>query len=74
MATRSTNRIELDPVRSTRSTGNGSAFRWGSAGAIAGAALGGAALAFAANLGRKFATQGIQRGQGQLGRQPGRRA
>jgi hemerythrin superfamily protein len=36
-----------------------SAFRWGSTSAIAGAALGGAALAIAANLGRKFFTQAL---------------
>jgi hemerythrin superfamily protein len=63
MATRSTNRSTSTRNRS-RSTGNGSAFRWGSAGAIAGAALGGAALAFAANLGRKFATQGFSGAKG----------
>ncbi len=36
-----------------------SSFQWGSAGAIAGAALGGAIIAVAANLGRKAAVQGI---------------
>ena len=36
-----------------------SAFTWGSPGAIAGAALGGAAFAIAANLGRKFAVQAV---------------
>lgn len=41
---------------SSRSNGN-SAFSWGSAGTLAGVALGGAALAIAANLGRKFAVQ-----------------
>ena len=41
-----------------------SAFRWGSAGAIAGVALGGAALAIAANLGRKFAIQGMSAAKG----------
>lgn len=52
------------PSRSDRSSSNRatrrserSAFSWGSTGAIAGAALGGAALAIAANLGRKFAVQ-----------------
>ena len=50
---------------STRSTpSEQSAFRWGSTGAIAGAALGGAALAIAANLGRKFFTQALNSGQG----------
>lgn len=48
---RSTNRS------STRSNGGRSAFSWGSAGTIAGAALGGAALAIAANLGRKLLVQ-----------------
>ena len=47
----------------TRSTGprsgNGrSAFSWGSSGALIGAAVGGAALAIAANFGRKFFIQG----------------
>lgn len=42
---------------STRSDGGRSAFSWGSAGTIAGAALGGAALAIAANLGRKLIAQ-----------------
>ena len=63
MASRSTNRSTSTRNRS-RSTGTGSAVRWGSAGAIAGAALGGAALAFAANLGRKFATQGFSGAKG----------
>jgi hemerythrin superfamily protein len=63
MATRSTNRSTSTRNRS-RNTGNGSAFRWGSAGAIAGAALGGAALALAANFGRKFATQGLSAARG----------
>jgi hemerythrin superfamily protein len=63
MATRSANRSSSS--RSSRSTSNEqSAFRWGSAGAIAGAALGGAALAIAANLGRKFATQAFSASQG----------
>ncbi len=64
MATRSANRSSSTRSRS-RSTGNGqSAFRWGSTGAIAGAALGGAALAIAANLGRKFFTQSLSASQG----------
>ncbi len=49
---------------STRSNGSRSAFSWGSPGAIAGAALGGAALAIAANLGRKFAVQGMSASKG----------
>ena len=63
MATRSSNRSSSSRNRS-RSSGEGSAFRWGSTGAIAGAALGGAALAFAANLGRKFLTQAMSASQG----------
>jgi hemerythrin superfamily protein len=66
MATRSANRSSSSrSTRSSRSTSNEqSAFRWGSAGAIAGAALGGAALAIAANLGRKFASQAFSASQG----------
>ena len=41
-----------------------SAFRWGSTGAIAGVALGGAAIAIAANLGRKFLSQAFMGGHG----------
>lgn len=48
----------------TRSNGTASAFSWASAGALAGAALGGAALAVAANLGRKLAVQGISARKG----------
>ena len=40
------------------------AFQWGSAGAIASAALGGAMFAVAANLGRKAAVQGISASAG----------
>lgn len=65
MATRGANRSSSSRSRS-RSTSSGrsnsgeqSAFRWGSTGAIAGAALGGAAIAIAANLGRKFLTQAM---------------
>ncbi|HET9336242.1 MAG TPA: hemerythrin domain-containing protein [Sphingomicrobium sp.] len=70
MATRSANRSSSSRSRS-RSTSSGgtsangrSAFRWGSTGAIAGAALGGAALAIAANLGRKFLSQALVSGHG----------
>ncbi len=53
------------PKRSkNRSEGSESAFSWGSAGVLAGAALGGAALAIAANLGRKLAVQGISARKG----------
>jgi len=48
----------------TRSNGTASAFSWGSAGALVGVALGGAALAVAANLGRKLAVQGISARKG----------
>ena len=69
MATRSANRGSSSRAR-TRSAGSSStstersAFRWGSTGAIAGAALGGAALAIAANLGRKFLSQAFTGGRG----------
>ena len=42
-----------------------SAFSWGSTGAIAGVALGGAALAIAANIGRKLAVQGLSASKGE---------
>ena len=70
MATRSANRgnSSRSRTRSTRSgnasSGERSAFRWGPTGAIAGAALGGAALAIAANLGRKFLSQAFVSGHG----------
>ena len=70
MATRSANRSSTTRSRS-RSTTSGnsssnerSAFRWGSTGAIAGVALGGAALAIAANMGRKFLSQAFMGGHG----------
>ena len=62
MATRSANRSS-----SSRSRGNSnrsSAFSWGSPGAMAGIALGGAALAVAANIGRKFLSQAFVSGHG----------
>ena len=62
MATR-TRRSGSSRSNSSKS-GSSSAFRWGTAGAIAGAALGGAALAIAANLGRKFAVQGMSASKG----------
>jgi hemerythrin superfamily protein len=58
MATRSANRSSSSRSGSRSTSGERSAFRWG-AGAIAGAALGGAALAIAANLGRKFLSQSL---------------
>ena len=45
--------------KTTKPSARDNAFQWGSAGAIAGAALGGAMIAVAANLGRKAAVQGI---------------
>lgn len=62
MATRTGNRSTNRS--SGRSNQEKSAFNWGSSGAIAGAALGGAALAIAANLGRKFAVQGMSARKG----------
>ena len=60
--------FKLDPIAAAavdrQASSDRSAFRWGSAGAIAGAALGGAALAIAANLGRKFLTQAFSASQG----------
>ena len=69
MATRSANRgtSSRSRSRSTRSSSSASersAFRWGSTGAIAGAALGGAAIALAANMGRKFLSQALVSGHG----------
>ena len=70
MATRSANRANSSRSRGrsagskTSSPNDRSAFRWGSTGAIAGAALGGAALAIAANLGRKFLSQAFTSGHG----------
>lgn len=63
MATRTTNRTNSSS-RVSRNSADRSAFRWGSTGAIAGAALGGAALAIAANMGRKFLTQAFTSGHG----------
>src|SRR5512139_1987031 len=63
MATRGNNRSKAARNRSS-SSAEGSAFRWSSTGAIAGAALGGAALAIAANIGRKFLSQALTGGHG----------
>jgi len=57
MATRSTK--SSNRSRSETASQEAGAFHWGSAGAIAGAALGGAMIAVAANLGRKAAVQGF---------------
>src|SRR5690349_14692751 len=70
MATRSTNRSNTSRSRSrstssrSSSSNDRSAFRWGSTGAIAGVALGGAAIAIAANMGRKFLSQALTGGKG----------
>ena len=55
MPTRTANRSTSSRSRSRSS--DRSAFNWGSTGALAGAAAGGAMLAIAANLGRKFVAQ-----------------
>ena len=61
MPTRTGNRSTSSRSSSSRSRSGGSnnrsAFNWGSAGTIAGAAAGGAMLAIAANVGRKFLAQ-----------------
>ena len=63
MATRTSNRSTSSRSRSNgnnRTKSNGrSAFNWGSAGALAGAAAGGAMLAIAANMGRKLLAQSM---------------
>ena len=64
MATRSSNRSSSSRTKGNRSSSGESAFRWGSTGAIAGVALGGAALAIAANMGRKFLTQAMSSSKG----------
>ena len=63
MATRSANRTSSSRPRSGSASNDRSAFRWGP-GAIAGAAIGGAALAIAANLGRKMMSQAFVSGRG----------
>ena len=59
--TRTTGNGNRSRSTGSRSTNNRSAFSWGSngTGALISAAVGGAALAIAANLGRKFFTQGM---------------
>jgi hemerythrin superfamily protein len=62
MATRTSN---SKTTRTTAAQSSGaSAFQWGSAGAIASAAIGGAMFAVAANLGRKAAMQGLSAAAG----------
>ena len=63
MATRTSNRSNSSRS-TTRSGSDKSAFNWGSTGAIAGAAIGGAMLAMAAKFGRKFAVQGMSAAHG----------
>lgn len=63
MATRTTRNPKSDASTQTPKR-DGNAFHWGSAGAIASAALGGAIIAVAANLGRKAAVQGISAAAG----------
>jgi hemerythrin superfamily protein len=63
MATRTANRTSSSRTRSRTASNDRSAFRWGT-GAIAGAALGGAALAVAANVGRKMMSQAFVSGHG----------
>ena len=69
MATRTSNRS----TNSTRNRGNGgnrssssdrSAFNWGESGALVGVAIAGAAIAVAANLGRKAMMQGMSASAG----------
>lgn len=64
MATRSANRSSSSRSRSRAKNTERSAFNWGSPSTIAGAALGGAALAIAANIGRKFLSQTFVSGHG----------
>ena len=63
MATRTT-KSPNDGSSTKTSAPSSNAFQWGSAGAIASAALGGAMIAVAANLGRKAAVQGISAAAG----------
>ena len=63
MAARTESRPDSNRSTTSRSRGS-SAFSWGSTGAIAGVALGGAALAIAANIGRKLAIQGVSASAG----------
>ena len=50
--------------RSSSSSREGSAFKWGESGALVGAAIAGAAIAVAANLGRKAIMQGMSAAAG----------
>jgi hemerythrin superfamily protein len=69
MATRSTTNTSTKSRSNGKSSNNGAsrekgAFEWGSAAGIAGAAIGGAMIAVAANLGRKAAVQGLSAAKG----------
>src|SRR5215204_6180132 len=74
MATRTGNRSSTGRNRSSSSNRGGnrssssssdrSAFSWGDSGALVGAAIAGAAIAVAANLGRKAAMQGMSAAAG----------
>lgn len=60
MANRNTNTGRRDTQRRSDTRGGGSsAFNWGSTATLAGVALGGAALALVANLGRKFLVESM---------------
>ncbi len=63
MATRVTRKPKSSATTKASKPDN-NAFQWGSAGAIASAAIGGAMIAVAANLGRKAAVQGISASAG----------
>jgi len=63
MATRTANRGSSSRSNSNSNSADRSAFGWGT-GAVAGVALGGAALAIAANLGRKFLMQSLSASAG----------
>lgn len=63
MATRDTRNPRTNGTTKSSKPDN-NAFQWGSAGAIASAAIGGAMIAVAANLGRKAAVQGISASAG----------
>lgn len=62
MATRTDNRSSNRT--SSQSNSDQGAFSWGTAGVLAGVALTGAALGFAANVGRKLAVQGVSARKG----------
>ena len=63
MAIRTSNRSSNSTRKSSRSS-DSSAFSWGDSGALVGAAIAGAAIAVAANLGRKAMMQGMSAAAG----------